>query len=308
MTPGVQYRATQRAGLRGVGFELGLFVVYLVVAPVISRTTGGVAVWVAVAVGAVLLRLALFTGPKHRGVDVTDTQVRAGRIALPLADIVGVEVMSRRELRRRSHADEVDHESVPPGPMEAVVVHLVSPEGLSYAYGMAVDDAAGLAAALEQARDEATRATDHVTLEPLPLDARQGADRNVVGWVLAVAVGFDVLWFVFNSWYLGVTIVAVLVVVRSARRRVVVDRDRLVAGRLELTWREVEQVRLAPVDEARLVPHGRSTLSLWGPPWVLVVVRRGSAGATLKRRTVLVGVPRPVDVTRALDRSGGSTR
>jgi hypothetical protein len=33
--------ATQRAGLRGIGFELGLLANYLVVAPVVSRTAGG---------------------------------------------------------------------------------------------------------------------------------------------------------------------------------------------------------------------------------------------------------------------------
>lgn len=130
VTDEVRYRATQRAGLRGVGFELGLFVLYLALAPVVSRTTGGVAVWVAVAAGAVLLRLAVFSGPHHRGVDVTGSQVRAGRIALPLADVVEIEVLARRELRRRTNANEVENESVPPGPTEAVVVHLVSPEGL----------------------------------------------------------------------------------------------------------------------------------------------------------------------------------
>jgi hypothetical protein len=308
VTGEVRYRATQRAGLRGVGFELGLFGVYFALAPVVSRTTGGVAVWAAVAVGAVLLRLALFSGPQHRGVDVTSSQVRAGRIALPLADVVGVEVLNRRELRRRTNADEVDHESVPPGPTEAVVVHLVSPEGLAYAFGMAVDDAAGLAAAIEQAREVAVRTIDHVAQEPLPLDARQGVDRTIAGWVLAFPVGFDVLWVGFRGWYLGVTIVAILVMLRSARRRVVVDRSGIRSGRLRVLWRDVEQVRLAPIDEARLVPHGRTILPLWAPPWVLVVVRRGPAGASVKQRTLLIGVPQPVDVTEALDRSGGSTR
>jgi hypothetical protein len=69
------YRATQRAGLRGVGFELGLFVIYLVLAPVLSRADGGAVLWVAVAVCGVLFRLAVFSGP-HRGVEVTDRVVR----------------------------------------------------------------------------------------------------------------------------------------------------------------------------------------------------------------------------------------
>jgi uncharacterized membrane protein len=72
VTTEVWYRATQRAGLRGFGFELGLFVIYLALAPLVSRADGGVALWVAVAAGAVLLRLAVFSGPHRRGVEVTD--------------------------------------------------------------------------------------------------------------------------------------------------------------------------------------------------------------------------------------------
>jgi hypothetical protein len=307
VTDEVRYRATQRAGLRGVGFELGLFAIYLAVVPLATRTDGGLVLWATLAAAAVLIRLALFSGPQHRGVVVTTKQVRSGRVALPLVDVVGVDVMDRRELRRWSHADEVEHESVPPGPREAVVVRLRSPEGLPYAFGMAVDDAAGLATAVEQAREVGTSTLDHLELEPLPLDARQGVDRSIAGWAIAVVAGFDVLWLVVNGWYVGATVLALVVVLRGARRRIVVDRDGIRSGRLRVRWRDTEQVRLAPVDEVRLLPRGRTSLPLWAPPWVLVVVRRGPAGASVKRRTSLVGVPRPIDVTETLARSRGST-
>lgn len=85
--------------------------------------------WVAAAACGVLFRLAVFSGPHRRGVEVTDRVVRFGRSTLPLADVERVEVVDRRELRRR--ADELAMEHVPPGPVEGVILHLVSPEGPS---------------------------------------------------------------------------------------------------------------------------------------------------------------------------------
>lgn len=292
----VQYRATQRAGLRGVGFEIGLITIYLVVAPVLSRTAGGPELWFAVAVAAVLVRVALFSGPHHRGIEVTATQLCAGRFELPLAGIVEVKVVDRRELRRRSQADEVAHESVPPGPTEAVVLHNVSPEGARYAFGAAVDDAAALRDHLEQARARATTTTPD-RLRPVPFEGRQGVDRGVAAAALLVTVALDVLTVVVQGRPLGVTVLMGLFVLRSARRRVVVDGSGLRSGRFELAWREVERARLVPLGEARLLPSGRSLLPLWAPPWVLVVVRRGPTGASLRARTVLVGLPVPVDLS-----------
>lgn len=300
MTTEVRYTATQRAGLRGVGFELGLFAIYLAAAPIVVRSATSAGWWFAAAVAAVLIRLALYSGPHHRGVEVTGTQLRAGRIAVPLTDIVEVEVVDRRELRRRSHADEVAHESVPPGPTEAVVLHAVSPEGARYAFGAAVDGAAALRDHLEQARARATPSAPD-NLRPVPFEGRQGVDRGVATVALLVTGAFDALMFAFRGWPLGITVLMGLLVLRSARRRIVVDESGLRSGRFELPWREVELVRLVPLDEARLLPTGRSLLPLWAPPWVLVVVRRGPTGASLEQRTVLVGVPVPLDLATPAD-------
>jgi hypothetical protein len=304
VTADARHVATQRAGVRGIAFELGLFVVYLAVAPAMSRAPGGLVLWLVIAAGGLLVRIGLFSGPQHRGVEVTRTQVRSGWFALPLRDIVGVEVMDRRELRRRSLADEVANESVPPGPTEAVVVSLVSPEGVPYAFGAAVDDAAGLADAIDRARVAAPRAVDDVVSEPRPVDVRQGVDRKLAGGVLAVVLVFDVLWVVFNGWYAGATVLASLVVLRSARRRVVVDDVGLTSGRFTVRWEDVERVRVAPTDEVRLLPTRRTLLPLWAPPWTLVVVRRAPGDAPARQRTLLVGVPGPIDVRRVLDRAG----
>jgi hypothetical protein len=301
VTTEVRYAATQRAGLRGIGFEAALFAVYLAVAPVVSRAAGGAGLWIAIAVAAVLVRLALFSGPHHRGVEVTATQLRAGRIAVPLADIVAVEAVDRRELRRRSHADEVAHESVPPGPTEAVVISAVSPEGARYAFGASVDASAELREHLEQARARADRPVPD-GLQPLPFAGTQGVDRSIAAVALLAAGTLDVLVFAVQGWPLGITVPLGLLVLRSARRRVQVDGSALRSGRFRLPWREVERVRLVPLAEARLLPCGRSLLPLWAPPWVLVVVRRDPAGAPVERRTVLVGVPVPLDLPET---SGG---
>jgi hypothetical protein len=296
MTTEVRYTATQRAGLRGVTFELGLLVIYLVVAPVVSRTAGGGGLWFGLAVAAVLVRLALFSGPHHRGVEVTASQLRAGRIAVPLADIVAVEAVDRRELRRRSHADEVAHESVPPGPSEAVVVSAVSPEGARYAFGAAVDGARELRDHLEKARVRADRPVPDDP-QALPFERVQGVDRAIATAALLTAATLDALTFAVQGWPLGVTLLLGLLVLRSARRRVAIDGTSLRSGRFELPWREVERVRIVPLAEARLLPCGRSLLPLWAPPWVLVLVRRGPAGAPVERRTVLIGVPAPLDLS-----------
>jgi hypothetical protein len=135
MTTDVRCRATQRAGLRGVGFEFVLFALYVVVASALLRTPGGLGLAVVVAGVAVLVRVGLFSGPQLRGVLVTGCNVRSARIALPLVDVVGIEMMDRRELRRRVNADAVDLESVPPGPTEAVAISMATPEGHRYAFG-----------------------------------------------------------------------------------------------------------------------------------------------------------------------------
>lgn len=229
MTTDVRHRATQRAGLRGVGFEFVLFALYVVVASALVRTPGGLGLAVVVAGVAVPVRVGLFSGPQLRGVLVTGCNVRSARVALPLVDVVGIEVMDRRELRRRVNADAVDLEPVPPGPTEAVVISMATPEGHRYAFGAAVDDAEGLA------------------------------------------------------------------------RRVSIDERGIRSRSLELSWSEIEHVRLAPIDEVRMVPHARNTSAIWPPSWVLLVVRRSPTDASLRARTVLVGVPEPVDVGTVLD-------
>jgi hypothetical protein len=304
VTTEVRHTATQRAGLRGVGFEVALFAVYLGVVPVVSRAAGGAPLWFALAVGAVLVRLALYSGPHLRGVQVTTTQFVAGRIAVPLADVVDVEVVDRRELRRRSHADEVAHESVPPGPTEAVVLRAVSPEGAHYAFGAAVDGAAGLRDHLDRARAQAAPAVVRAR-HPLPFSGTQGVDRGIAAGALLVAVALDALVIALQGWPVGATVVLGLLVLRSARRRVVVDGTAIRSGRIELRWTDVEHVRLVPLAEARLLPCGRSLLPLWAPPWVLVVVRRRPTDAPVERRTVLVGVPEPLELPATTGGLGG---
>jgi hypothetical protein len=158
VTEDVRYRASQRAGLRGVAFELALFVVYLLVAPLVVRGAGDIRLWLLVAAGGLLLRVLLFSGPHRRGLEVTDRALRAGRSVLALADIERVEPVTRHELRRRR--SELVMEHVPPGPREGVILHLRTPEGLTYGLGYAVDDAARLADRIETARHGADRPTD----------------------------------------------------------------------------------------------------------------------------------------------------
>jgi hypothetical protein len=297
VTTDVRHTATQRAGLRGVGFEVGLFAIYLVVASALVRTPGGLAVTVTVAALAVLLRVALFSGPHLRGLLVTDSHVRSARIALPLADIVGTEVMDRRELRRRIHTDAVDLESVPPGPPEALVISMSTPEGHRFAFGAAVDDAQALAAAIEVAREGAERSQIDGPLTPLPFEGRQGVDRTIAGWILATALAVDVLAFAWRGRLIGAVVLVGFIVAASARRRVTVDERGIRSRSLELSWSEIEHVRLAPIDEVRMVPHSRNTSAVWPPAWALLVVRRGPTGASLRARTVLVGLPAPVDLS-----------
>lgn len=294
MTTEVWYRATQRAGLRGFGFELGLFVVYVVLAPVFSRTTGGVAMWVAAAACGVLFRLALFSGPHRRGVEVTDRVVRFGRSTLPLADVERVEVVDRRELRRR--ADELAMEHVPPGPVEGVILHLVSPEGIEYGLGLAVDGAAGLADHIEQVRGRAPRPTAGLPTRPAPVVARQGVDLRWSALPVGVGVVLDVLSLtVGDGVVVGMTLLGVAMVVWTATRQVRVDASGITTRGIRLPRDQIRSVRLATFGEQLQLPKGRSRAPIWGPPYALVIIVDGPTGSSVRRRTVVIGVPEPID-------------
>jgi hypothetical protein len=222
---------------------------------------------------------------------------------LPLADVVRVEVVDRRELRRRQ--DELEMEHVPPGPVGGVVLHLVSPEGIEYGLGLAVDDAAGLAAHIEQVRGRAPRPTAGLSTRPAPVVARQGVDARWSALPVGVGVVFDVLSLtVGDGVVVGLTLLGVAMVVWTATRRVRVDAVGIAARGIRLPWEQIRSVRLATFGEQLQLPRARSRAPIWGPPYALVIVVDGPAGSPVKRRTVVIGVPEPVDAETA--RSGRS--
>jgi hypothetical protein len=135
----------------------------------------------------------------------------------------------------------------------------------------------------------------------VPFEGRQGVDRAIAGWVVATALAVDVIALAWRGRVLGLVVIVGCIVAWSASRRVSIDERGIRSRSLELSWSEIEHVRLAPIDEVRMVPHARNTSAIWPPSWVLLVVRRGPTGASLRARTVLVGVPEPVDVGTVLD-------
>lgn len=295
MTTDVRYRATQRAGLRGVWFELALFVIYLIAAPLVVRGAGDLWLWLLVATGGVLLRVAVFSGPHRRGVEVTERSVRFGRAALALADIARVETVDRRELKERR--DEFAMEHVPPGPREGVAVHLRTPEGTTYAIGLAVDDAASLADAIEVARPGALRPTDGETRQPLPVRMRQGADRRWAAIPVAIGVVLDVLSVtVGDGVVVGASLLGIAMVAWTASRPVGIDDTGIVTRGLQLRWDEITSARLVTFGEQLQLPKRRSRAPIWGPPYAIVVLVDGPAGASPTSRTVVIGVPVPIDL------------
>jgi hypothetical protein len=291
----VRYEATQRAGIRGVSFELALFVLYLLAAPLVVRGAGDLRLWLVVAVGGVLLRVAVFSGPHRRGVEVTDRAVRFGRSALALADIERVETVDRSALKQRR--DELEMEHVPPGPREGVILHLRTPEGTTYAIGLAVDDAAALADRIEDARPGAVRPTDGMAMHPLPVRRRQGVDRRWAAIPVAVGVLFDVLSVtVGDGVVVGASVLGIALVAWTASRPVRIDDTEVGTRGLQLRWDEVTSARLVTFGEQLQLPKGRSRAPIWGPPYALVVLVDGPTGASPTSRTVVIGVPVPIDL------------
>jgi hypothetical protein len=126
---------------------------------------------------------------------------------------------------------------------------------------------------------------------------RQGADWRWGSLPIAGGVLFDVLSLtVGDGAVVGASLLGVAMVAWTATRPVRIDEGGIATRGVRLPWSEIRSVRLVTFGEQLQLPRGRSRAPIWGPPYALVVAVDGPTGASTKRRTVVIGVPHPVDV------------
>lgn len=129
---------------------------------------------------------------------------------------------------------------------------------------------------------------------------RQGVDLRWSALSVGVGVVFDVLSLtVGDGVVVGATLLGVAMVVWTATRRVRVDAAGIATRGIRLPWDQIRSVRLATFGEQLQLPKGRSRAPIWGPPYALVIVVDGPAGAPMTKRTVVIGVPEPIDAETA---------
>lgn len=137
-------------------------------------------------------------------------------------------------------------------------------------------------------------------LQATPLEVRQGVDPRWSALPIGVGIVFDVLSLtVVDRVVVGATLLGVTMVVWTATRRVHVDASGVATRGIRLAWEDIRSVRLATFAEQLQLPRGRSRAPMGGPPYALVVVVDGPTGSPVERRTVVIGIPEPVDAETA---------
>lgn len=288
----------QRLGVAGWAVEAAYAAAATGVFLLLGRS---LALAVLMGVGAEVVRFAAFIGVRRRRVVVCADRIQMGGTMIPMADVTGVEAVSRAALRRRYHE---------PGPVfatrthialpEGIALDVVTPEAIAVRWSIGARDARAMAASIRSCLPAAARPPLPATPEPLPLVARQGL-RPV--WALpafAIAAAGDTVSIWNRLFPVGVAGIGVLAA-WTGLRRVVIDEHGARVGSFRIAWADVEHARVVTAGEAAGIEVSKTRNPPWGTRWALIVVRRGEGEPYL--RAAALGIPRPVALPSQLSPS-----
>lgn len=238
-------------------------------------------------------------------------RMRCGLVEVAARDVVGVEELRGTDLRaaRRDFGDWDRRRHCPSWMPSAVLLQIVSPEGLRGRLLVGTRNPVGLRLALQRGAEAPSPAVRAAGEDAI--DARAGVGAIPGTWGL---VGFLALLAAGSANNGGEDIALAIVlglpalVAFTALRRVRVDRDGLRFGSIDIRRSRIRSVRATTYGEAVVLAAGlpaavgRVRLPSWPPPRALVVTTHPDGGRAFEQldegergRLVYVLACRPAD-------------